>query len=245
MYVYTPRSELKVMIRDTKRYWDEGPPMTFYDLGLSYEKKRRFRYQLQDYMHGFFKFEEHNEKLILDVGCGSGIDSLEFARFGAQTVSVDFSDSAVLATWSLYKEAKLDYIGSVVQADACFLPFRDAVFDVVYSFGVLHYIPNVRNALEEIRRILKGSGKLMGMVYNKDSLLFAYSILYLKGVKEGLIHKLKLEELECMTERRSGNPYTKLYTRDELHHLLSQFFKNVKIKVKYNVIDTCSERESN
>jgi len=62
-------------------YWGVSPPMRFDE--LSYEEKRKFRYDLQDYMHAFFQFDKFSGKKILEVGSGAGIDSCEFARNGA------------------------------------------------------------------------------------------------------------------------------------------------------------------
>jgi len=226
-----------------KKYWDEGPPMTFLDLGWKYEEKRKFRYELQDYMHDFFKFSEQKDKLVLDLGSGAGIDSLEFTRYGAEVVSVDLSYSSVLATRNLYNEADYGQRANVILCDARRLPFRKGVFDIVYSFGVLHHIPEVEEVLREVCRVLKSQGEFMGMVYNQDSLLFAYSILYLKGVRAGLLRFQDIESLANLTERRPGNPYTKLYTKEELHRLLGNYFFFNEISVRFNVIDTEKQRK--
>ena len=63
-----------------KEYWEGATPMNFTDEKWSYKRKRAFRYELQDYMHGTFGFENWKGKKVLEVGCGSGIDAIEFAR---------------------------------------------------------------------------------------------------------------------------------------------------------------------
>ncbi|MCS7142780.1 MAG: class I SAM-dependent methyltransferase [Aigarchaeota archaeon] len=239
----TRQREVRSRIKEIKRYWDEGPPMAFYDKGLSYEEKRRFRYGLQDYMHSTFRFEDYRDKLVLDLGCGAGIDSVEFARNGARVVSCDVSDASVNATIGLYRETGLEGVADVVQCSATQMPFRGSSFDAVYSFGVLHHIPQDKRVVSEISSILRRGGSFLGMVYNMDSLLFAYSILYLRGVKRGLLRSKDLKKLMNMTERREGNPYTKLYTKDDLRGLLERRFAVDWIKVRYNVIDTERERK--
>lgn len=235
-------NKLFKMRRRIKRYWEQPPPMSFIDKPLSYEEKRKFRYSLQDYMHEVFEFHKFAGKLVLDLGCGAGIDSAEFARNGAHVISTDLTRTSTLLTRNLLKEAGLPSF--VVQADAVSLPFKDEVFHCVYCFGVLHHIPEVEKALTEIHRVLKPGGKIMAMCYHKDSLLYAYSIVYLRGIKEGLLKKFDLTEiLSRYSERIEGCPYTRAYTKSELRKLFQHFFSDLQIEVHYNVIDLPNERK--
>lgn len=225
-----------------KDFWEQGSPMSFIGENFSYEGKRKFRYSLQDYMHSTFKFDSFVGKLVLDLGCGAGIDSAEFARNGASVVSTDFTRTATKSTQSLLKEANLT--AQVIQADATYLPFESEAFDCVYSFGVLHHIPDVEKAVVEINRVLKPGGQIMVMLYNKDSLLYGYSIAYLRGIREGLLEKLTMDKiLSRYSERKEDNPYTRVYTKAEAGALFSQYFKSCSVEVHYNVIDLPEQRK--
>ena len=228
--------------RKIKDFWEQGSPMSFIGEPFNYEEKREFRYSLQDYMHATFKFDKFAGKLVLDIGCGAGIDSAEFARNGASVVSVDFTRTAVASTKELLREANLPV--RVAQADATSLPFKNETFDCVYTFGVLHHIPDVGKAVFEINRVLKPGGQMMAMLYNKDSLLYGYSIVYLRGIKEGLLGKLTMDELlaRC-SERKEDNPYTRVYTKAEAETMFSQYFKSCSVEVRYNVIDLPEQRK--
>jgi ubiquinone/menaquinone biosynthesis C-methylase UbiE len=227
----------------TRLFWTKAVPMTFEDKSMTYEEKRRFRYELQDYMHAAFQFSSFANKMVLEIGSGAGIDSAEFLRNDAQVVSVDFSPLSTKSTSLLLREANL--AGHVLLADARYLPFRDSQFDVVYSYGVIHHIPNVSETLEEARRVLRSRGLFMGMVYNRDSLLYAHSIIYLHGIKDGLIAQGKSESEIALdfSERFTGNAYTKVYTRGELRNLLRRYFSRVSVQTYYNVIDTAERRK--
>jgi len=98
------------------------------------------------------------DDVVLDVGCGSGLffscvaDSVRFV------VGVDISRSLLL-------KAKVR-VGSfcnvhVVQADADFLPFKDAVFDVVFSFTMLQNMPVPKRTVVEFKRQIRVGGKLV------------------------------------------------------------------------------------
>jgi len=213
-------------------YWGIAPPMQFEE--LTYEEKRKFRYDLQDYQKPFFQFEKFSGKNILEIGSGAGIDSCEFARNGAKITCIDFTEIAPKLTNKLISQ----YGGNSARTSATLLPFRNESFDVVYSFGVIHHIPQIDDVLNEIMRVLKPGGLFMGMVYNKNSLLYAY-LLYYFGIKEGLSKQMSEEEIiSKYSERREGCPYTRVFTTEELESLfLSHGLKIEEVDVFYDAMD--------
>jgi len=232
-------------MNEIRKYWEEATPMNFADEKWSYEKKRTFRYELQSHMHETFGFENWKGKKVLEVGCGSGIDALEFARNGALVTAVDITENACALTRALAMEAGVPI--EVLQINST-LPFAEGTFDLVYSFGVLHHIPNVEGILNEIHRVLKPDGKIAAMLYNRDSLLFAYSIVYLHGLKDkvildGFSIAVMDKLLSRYSERIEGCPYTKAYTKTEARELFERCFTDVTIDVRYNVIDTPQQRK--
>src|SRR4030042_4660884 len=97
-------------------YWEQSTPMSFVLEKLSYEEKRDFRYSLQDYMHDVFRFADFSGKSVLEIGCGAGIDSAEFARNGAMVMSTDLTWRGTELTRDLLKQSDLP--ARVIQCDA-------------------------------------------------------------------------------------------------------------------------------
>ena len=223
-------------MNEIRNYWNKATPMSFAPEGWTYEEKREFRYTLQSYMYETIRFGDWRDKKVLEFGCGSGIDALEFARNGANVTAVDITYNAINLTEALSQEAGVPI--KVVQIDEA-LPFPNETFDLVYSFGVLHHIPNVERTLTEIHRVLKLDGTIIAMLYNKDSLLYAYSIVWLHrngGLSE--------EELtRKYSERIENCPYTRVYTKSEAKKLFEKYFTDVTVTVRYNAIDLPQKRK--
>jgi SAM-dependent methyltransferase len=109
-------------------------------------------------------------KDVLEVGCGSGIAVQLFAEAGANVTAVDLTPWAVETT-----RARLDAFGlagEVLEADGEDLPFEDASFDVVFSWGVIHHTTDMGRALAELVRVCRPGGTLVLMLYHRRSLFF-------------------------------------------------------------------------
>lgn len=101
---------------------------------------------------------------ILDVGCGTG--SLTFALAEAAKVghitAIDFSPVFVEATTRRNADPRI----SVLQADACDLPFEDGAFDRALALLVLHFVPDAGKAIAEMRRVVRPGGVVGAVVWD-------------------------------------------------------------------------------
>jgi ubiquinone/menaquinone biosynthesis C-methylase UbiE len=93
--------------------------------------------------------------MVLDVGCGTGNNTLLLAAAsGAQVIGLDLS-LGMLDTASK-KSPKYP----LVQSPADALPFANASLDFVYMTEVVHHLPDVGQAIDEIFRVLRSAGAL-------------------------------------------------------------------------------------
>jgi SAM-dependent methyltransferase len=116
--------------------------------------QRNFLEYMQPHDAGFFA-----ERLVLDVGTGSGRHSLQAARLGARVVAVDLGRSIDVARRNLPPDAL------TVQADAERLPFDPQSFDFVMSIGVLHHLPDTERALRAIVPFARSGGRVHVYLY--------------------------------------------------------------------------------
>jgi ubiquinone/menaquinone biosynthesis C-methylase UbiE len=95
----------------------------------------------------------------LEVGCGRGVGAeLILTVFGAENVdAVDLDPHMVeLAQKRLgrYGDRVKLRVGNVIAIEA-----EDDYYDAVFDFGIVHHVPNWRDALKEIHRVLKPGGR--------------------------------------------------------------------------------------
>jgi len=95
-------------------------------------------------------------KRVLEVGAGSGRDSITLAQAGSTVYVVDYVRSSLDVCRRLAEAAgvKLVYI----QADATRMPVREGSFDIVFHQGVLEHFRRPADLLDENFRILKPGG---------------------------------------------------------------------------------------
>jgi len=98
-------------------------------------------------------------KKVLEVGAGSGMDSIRLAMRGADAYVLDYSDEALHITGILAKN--FNTYPQRVKADAKALPFANESFDMVFHVGLLEHFVAPVELLREQRRILKPNGYLL------------------------------------------------------------------------------------
>lgn len=107
---------------------------------------------------------------ILDAGCGYCYHTRRLARGGCRIVAIDFSEAALAAAQQTVLNAGLDKQVTLQKADLKHLPFEDASFEFVVSWGVIMHIPEMEAALAELARVLKPGGTLVLCENNMHSL---------------------------------------------------------------------------
>lgn len=152
---------------------------------------------------------------LLEIGCGMGDDTAQWARRGMEVTAIDLTEPAVACT-----RERLDACGleaEVRRGNAEALDFEDGRFDVVYSFGVLHHSPDTPAAIQEVWRVLRRGGVALVMLYHRRSLNFA-------------VHRL----LDHPFDGRRGDrcPVEHTYTRAQVREMF-RGYSRCEIGVEY------------
>ena len=100
---------------------------------------------------------------VLDIGCGTGVDTMIASIMVGPTGSVVGLDVSSEMLARARKNLSLTELGNVAfwEGSAEDLPFPDRSFDVVISSGVFNLVPDKAKAAEEVFRVMKDGGRLM------------------------------------------------------------------------------------
>lgn len=100
------------------------------------------RYFLETHIKPFAQFEKYKDKKVLEIGCGMGTDTMQFARAGAIITAVDYSkvslDFAKIRAEREGHTIRFFHVNAEHLSD--FVPTE--IYDLIWSFGVLHHTPN-------------------------------------------------------------------------------------------------------
>lgn len=165
------------LTQQVRAYWEGTPCGTIPEIvgeadPLSrdwFERVEAHRYAVEPFIHSIAQFTRYRGKRVLEVGVGAGTDHLQWARAGAECHGVDLTEAAIRITRARLAEYGL--ASQLQRLNAEQLPYPDASFDLVYSWGVIHHAESPERVIAEIRRVLKPGGQFIGMLYSRRSLV--------------------------------------------------------------------------
>jgi ubiquinone/menaquinone biosynthesis C-methylase UbiE len=169
------------------------------------------KYLVEPHIPAFAEFERWRGKRVLEIGCGIGTDTINFARAGAQVTAVDLTEKSLAVARQRAEVFGLQNSIQFVQANAEELTksVPSEPYDLIYSFGVIHHTPHPERVLEELRAYMKPETSVRIMVYNR----WSWKVLWILCIY-GKFQFWKLDELIAQySEAQTGCPVTYSYSR--------------------------------
>ncbi|WP_164491814.1 class I SAM-dependent methyltransferase [Staphylospora marina] len=122
-------------------YWDNGRPTTELAAVMAYKGKAR------------------PGQTALDIGCGTGRETVFLAGMGYRAIGVDLSPTALKLAGQRVKETGIQ--AEFLQADVTSLPLEDESVDFANDQGCFHAVPDEAKAgyASELYRVLKPGGE--------------------------------------------------------------------------------------
>ncbi len=177
---------MKLEVADVREFWNANPCQSH--LSQAPERRRYFeeiskkRYGGREWhVPKVANFSALRGQEVLEIGCSIATDGLEFAKAGAKYTGVDLTPRSIEMAEERF--ALFDVSGTFVATNAeAPLPFPDASFDHVYSFGVIHHSPAPEKIVREIHRVLRKGGTFTVMLYNRTSINYYIEIMFLRKI---------------------------------------------------------------
>ncbi len=212
-----------VSVDHVQAYWDARPcNLRHSDQPVGsrryFDEVEQRKYFVEPHIPAFAEFSRWQGKRVLEIGCGIGTDTINFARHGALVTAVDLSEKSLeiarqraqvlgLSDRITFHHANAEQLSAVVPVES---------YDLVYSFGVIHHSPHPERILTELRRFLPSGGTLKVMVYHRRS----WKVLWIL-LSYGRGRFWNLEEIVARhSEAQTGCPVTYTYSRDQGRRLI-------------------------
>lgn len=137
----------------------------------------RFRARLLQYTrkaYGLLPALEHPN--ILDIGCGSGVVTMELARLSnGRVIGVDIDKAAIEKLRRKIEGAGMRDRVKAVDCSMCDIEFADGIFDIIWTEGAIHVV-GFSEGLRRWRNLIKPGGffavhdRIAGMQENERSI---------------------------------------------------------------------------
>lgn len=211
-------------MKEIKKYWNKRP------CNIRYSKKKigteeyfneveKKRYFVEPHIIDFANFLKWKNKKVLEIGCGIGTDTINFARNNSKVTAIDISEKSLKICKKRFNCFNLFakfYCGNAEKLSEI---IPQEKFDLVYSFGVIHHTNNPKNILNQIKKFCKKDTEIRVMLYSKIS----WKVLRI-FLKYGKMKFWKINELiKKYSEAQFGCPVTYVYTFKKIKKLFKDF----------------------
>jgi len=246
---------------DIQQFWEKHPCGDHQVGGLEHYSEDYERF-FSDYDNTRYAAETHildcldridfQDRDVLEIGLGEGAESEQIIRRGASWSGLDLTAESIARVRMRLLGRKLPF-ADLKQGSALSIPYEDKSFDIVFSHGVLHHVPDIVTAQAEIARVLRPNGELIIMLYARWSLNYLLSISLLRRLglallvasrsrpqgiygehvrrasETGLFNYLKMENFIHRNTDGPANPYSKVYDLD----LVERDFPDFRVATAY------------
>ncbi len=208
----------QVQVSRVRSYWNERPCNIRHsprEVGTReyFDEVERRKYFVEPHIPAFAQFERWKGKKVLEIGCGIGTDTINFARQGALVTAVDFSDQSIEVARRRAEvfglQDRIRFFHGNAEELSSFVPVEP--YDLIYSFGVIHHTPHPGAVLDELRKYVTPESTLKVMVYNRRS----WKVLWIVAVYGKGRFWRERELTATYSEAQTGCPVTYAYTPSE------------------------------
>lgn len=176
-------------------------------------------------MNSIIEKASETGKRVLEIGCGSGMLSLEMARNGLEVTGVDISSKSIDIANKFKNENKhIDNFGSLeyICGDFSSLNIPYSSFDSIVFFRTLHHFDDIEVVIKKVHNLLDDNGRIIicepiRSKFDYKSAEFSLILRTLLPTWESYESKLDVEWNENIWNRKIDEIY-KEYVYEDSHH---------------------------
>ena len=198
-------------------YWNRFNVTLHEPFSTREQSLERLRWRNGHYLfyEDFLPLETTEGLTVLDYGCGPGEDLVAFAEWGAQgrLIGADISARSLAearARLALHGPREVEFIETT--EDGARLDELEGEVDLIWTSGVLHHIPELSPVMARLRSLLTPGGRMIVMVYNRDSVWFHLHVAYQRRILQGLDREVSIEDAFRRTTDGDDCPYSVCWT---------------------------------
>ena len=213
------------LIEDVKSYWNKRPCNLKHSkkpVGTKeyFEEVECKKYFVEPHIVPFADFRKWKGKRVLEISCGLGGESINFAAAGAEVVAYDLSAKSIELAKKRAEIYGLSDKITFYQGNAeelCILPYKK--YDLIWAFGSIHHSPHPEKIIQSIKAFMWPDTELRIMLYHK----YSWKVFWIL-MKFGKGAFWKLDKLIAQySEAQLGCPVTFAYSQMGARKLLRGF----------------------
>ena len=149
MHTSPPGGFQEAPIDSVRQYWNSRPCNIRHSpkpVGTKeyFDEVEARKYFVEPHIPGFADFARWRGRRVLEIGCGIGTDTVNFARGGANVTAVDLTEKSLEVAKQRAKifglEDRIRFFQANAEELSSYVPVEP--YDLVYSFGVVHHTPH-------------------------------------------------------------------------------------------------------
>tara|TARA_Y100000590_G_scaffold368256_1_gene428809 strand:+ start:1068 stop:1880 length:813 start_codon:yes stop_codon:yes gene_type:complete len=212
-------------MQGVREFWDSRPCNIRHSskpLGTKeyFEEVKKKKYKVEPHIVEFADFNKWKGKKVLEIGCGIGTDSIEFAKHGAELTVIDISQKSLdicKKRFEVYNLKAEFILGDAEELDTYLS--KDDKYDLIYAWGSIHHSLHPEVIVKNLKKYLKIGGIFKLMVYSKVSMKMFQMLR-----EEGIWDFSSLSDIiPKYAEAQRGCPIAYTYTFEEIKELLTDF----------------------
>lgn len=216
-----------VEIQSVRDYWNRRPCNIRHstaEIGTKeyFEQVEARKYLVEPHIPTFAEFSKWKGKKVLEIGCGIGTDTINFARAGAEVTAIDLSSKSLKLAAKRAEvfgfSDRINFYEANAEKLSEFIPAQK--YDLVYSFGVIHHSPHPEKIIGQISDYFIHPGSTLKlMVYYR----YSWKVFGMLMREKGRFWKLD-KIIAKHSEAQTGCPVTYSYTKKTIKELIGETF---------------------